>query len=93
MVDKKKTDECYALDSNTAALDCMKALVQNDQSSCVPKLVLFTQEGCVPCEEEKALRQGDINKGIIREVSIDTREGLAIAAKNEIHYFLSQGLQ
>ncbi len=84
---QKKVDDCFAIEDNKTALECMKELVSTAEGDCRPKLVLLTQENCTPCEEEKAFRQKDIDKGIIMELSVDTPAGFEVAAKNEIDYF------
>lgn len=84
---QQKIDDCYAIENDKDALACLKELVSSAEGNCRPKLVLLTQEGCLPCSEEKAFRQKDIDKGIIQELSIDTQEGFDVAAKNEIEDF------
>ena len=79
---QKEIDGCYAKGEDTLA--CMKELVSMAKGDCRPELVLLTQESCIPCEEERALHQKDIDKGIVRELSVDTPEGLEIATKNKI---------
>lgn len=79
-------DDCFAIKNNSEALDCLKDLVRTAQGECRPKLVLFTQENCLPCNDEKVLHQEAIREGIIQEVSINSQEGRAIAAKNEIDF-------
>ena len=82
----KEAFDCYNIADNKKALDCLRELVRTSNISCRPRLVLFTQGNCVPCSQEKALRQPDIDEGIIQEISISSPEGLAIAAKNEIDF-------
>lgn len=84
MTDQDKVDTCYAIKDNQEALRCIKNFVGTAGGSCLPKLVLLTQERCVPCGEEKALHQQAINEGIIQLIDIDTPEGLAIAKLNDI---------
>lgn len=83
---EEDTQNCLAIEDNREALDCLKRVVTEYSGSdvCRPKLVLLVKKGCVPCAEETALRQADIDKGIVQKISIDTPEGLAIAAKNDI---------
>lgn len=83
---EKDTQDCLAIEENTAALDCLKRVVVEYASSdvCQPKLVLLVQSGCVPCKEETALHADDIAAGIIQKINIDSPEGLAIAKKNDI---------
>ena len=84
MTDQKKIDNCFAIDDNNAALACLKEIVRTAKGPCRPKLVLLTQERCIPCAEEKALHQEAINKGIIQLLSVNSREGLEVATKNKI---------
>lgn len=84
---QKKIDGCFAIEDDKKALACLKELVSNAEGACRPQLVLLTQESCTPCEEERALHQKDIDKGIVKELSVDTEEGFKVAAKNEIEVF------
>lgn len=83
---EQDTQDCLAIEENRAALDCLKRVVAQYSGSnvCRPKLVLLTQEGCIPCKEETSLHTEDIARGIIQKVSINSPEGLAIAKKNDI---------
>ena len=83
MTDQQKIDVCFSKE-NDDALMCLKKFVSTAKGNCTPKLVLFTQEDCNSCKEERALHQEDITKGIIQELSIDTEEGLEVARKNKI---------
>ena len=87
MKDQQKIDSCYAIEDNKNALSCLKEVVRTAEGTCRPKLVLFTQENCVPCKKERARHQEDIAKGIIQELSIESPEGLEIAHRNKIEYF------
>ena len=80
----KEFDKCYAIEGDEESLNCLKELVRTSSGNCRPKLVLLTQEHCVPCQEEKALRAPDIESGVIQEVSINSTRGLAIIEKNGI---------
>ncbi|KKN59507.1 hypothetical protein LCGC14_0541210 [marine sediment metagenome] len=84
MADQKEIDNCFAIEDNNAALTCLKEIVRTAKGPCRPHLILLTQENCIPCAEEKALHQEAINNGIIKELSINSPEGLAIAAKNQL---------
>lgn len=84
---QKKIDGCFAIEDNQEALACLKKVVGKAEGTCRPKLVLLTQESCTPCEEERARHKEDIDKGIVKEVSVDTPEGFEIATKNEIEVF------
>ena len=88
---EKDTQDCLAIEEDTTALNCLKKVVAQYSGSdiCRPKLVLLVQEGCIPCKEELALHADDIAKGIIRKISFDSPEGLAIAKKNDIEYIPS----
>ena len=54
-MDQKKVDACYAIEDNKEALKCITEYVRTAKESCQPKLILLTQERCVPCGEEKLL--------------------------------------
>lgn len=78
-----KVNECYAIEDNEEALACLKKVVQ-EEGECRPRLVLFTQNKCVPCKEERARHKQDISEGIIEEINIDTPIGATLAEKNGI---------
>jgi hypothetical protein len=82
-----KADKCFNIEDNKVAFACLKELVSQDDSECKPKFVLFTQESCTPCAEEKEAHKEDIEKGLITVMDVDTPEGCEVAAKNEIEYF------
>lgn len=86
-MDQQKVDACYALAEDSEALECMKDLVRSAEGESRPKLVLFTQADCTPCEEEEALHKAALEEGVIQRLSVDTEEGMAIALKNEIDIF------
>jgi len=83
---ERDTQDCLAIEDDNSALACLKKIVAQYSGSdvCRPKLVLLTQEGCVPCKEEAALHADDIAKGVIQKIDVDSPEGLAIAVKNDI---------
>lgn len=90
MTDQQKAiDNCYAIEDNKKALGCLKKVVSKAQGTCRPKLVLLTQEGCLPCKQEKARHKKAIASGSIQELSIDTPEGIKVALDNEIKHFPS----
>lgn len=80
---KAKIDQCYLIEDNNAALDCLKTLVQ-EPAACQPRLVLFTQGNCLPCKSEASRYEKDIADGTIQEIDVDSPEGSAIAIKNGI---------
>ncbi len=85
MIDQqKKIDGCFSIENNKNALACLKELVSTAKGDCRPKLVLLTQERCIPCAEERELHKEDIARGIVQELSVNTPEGLEVAVKNEI---------
>lgn len=86
---QEEIDNCYAVENDKKALDCLKDIVRAAEGECRPRLVLFTQGNCTPCAEEKARHKAALAEGVIQELSIDTKEGLAIAVKNEIDFFPS----
>lgn len=83
---EKDTQDCLTIEDNNSALACLKKVVAQYSGSniCRPKLVLLVQEGCVPCKEETALHASDIAAGIVKKISVNSPEGLAIARKNNI---------
>ena len=81
-----KVQECYAIEDNSEALNCLKKVVKEATGECKPRLVLFTQDGCPHCEDEKKLRKNDIAQGVIQVMNLDSLEGLAIARKNDIDF-------
>jgi len=81
---QKQFDECYAIDEDDQALACLKNLVRTATGDCRPRLVLLTQDNCIPCRDERAFRRTDIDSGIIQEINIKSTEGLAITKKNDI---------
>ena len=78
-----KINECYAIEDNEEALACLKKVVQ-EEGECRPRLVLFTQDKCLPCKQERARHKQDISEGIIEEINIDTPVGATLAAINAI---------
>ena len=84
---EKDTQDCLAIEENKEALDCLKKVVKQyaGVDTCRPKLVLLTQEGCIPCEEEIALHKDDIAMGIVEKIDIDSPRGKAIAQDNDIY--------
>ncbi len=87
MDQQEKVDACYAAVEDSVALECMKDIVREAEGECKPKLVLLTQELCTPCEEEEAVHEAALKEGVIKKLSVDTEEGMAIAVKNDIDVF------
>ena len=83
---EQDTQDCLAIEEDTAALDCLKKVVTQYSKSdvCRPKLVLLVQDGCEPCKEESARHANDIARGIIQKINVQSPEGLAITKKNGI---------
>ncbi len=85
MTDQQKNiDGCFAIEDNNAALACLKEIVRTATGPCRPRLVLLTQERCIPCAEEKARHQEAIDKGLIQVLSVNSPEGLEVAVKNQL---------
>lgn len=84
---QEKIDSCYAVEDNDKALECLKNIVRAGEGACKPKLVLFTQKDCTPCQEQKAKHAQAIKEGVIQELSVNTDRGMAVAIKNELEYF------
>ena len=84
-----RIQKCLSIDDNDNALNCLKREVQalaKEPGICRPRLVLFTQESCTPCSEERNLHKNEIDKGLIQEISLDTPYGLSVAEKNGIDF-------
>jgi len=65
-----------------------KELESQKEESCPAQFILLHSENnCEPCEEEMRQHAEGIKKGLIRLVSIESPEGLAIMATNEIDFF------
>jgi len=82
---RQKINECYSLEDNQAALDCLKKVTQ-EPGPCQSRLVLFTQTNCQGCKSESSRYRKDIADGIIHEISLDSPEGTAIAKRNGIDF-------
>lgn len=81
----QKIIDCYKIEDNEKALACLKEETQKP-TACRARLVLFTEENCSSCKQERERYQGDISGGIIEEISIDSPEGIKIADKNGITF-------
>lgn len=88
MTDQAKVDTCYAMDGKEA-LECIKGFVQTASGPCRPKLVLLTQENCIPCSKEKATHKKAIDEGLIQVLDVSTPEGAAIVSKNKVEFLPS----
>jgi hypothetical protein len=80
---ESKIIDCYKIEDNQKALSCLKEVTQ-EPSPCRARLVLFTQDNCTSCKQERKRYQDDIENGIIEEIRIDSPEGTKIADKNGI---------
>ena len=85
----KESDKCYALEDGDLALFCIKEVVRTAKGECRPKLVLLTQENCIPCQEQKDQFKTDLDSGIIHEVGVTSEEGISIIKKNGIEFIPS----
>jgi len=81
-MDNSDAKKCYVLEDRDAGLACVKKVIENYEGSCKPKLVLLVQEKCPHCSKEKEIHKADIEKGIIKQIDVDSEEGLDIAVKN-----------
>ena len=83
---EQDTQKCLAKKDKGVALDCLKKVIAHykDDEGCNPKLVLLTQDSCVPCEEAATEFGSDIATGIIEEINCDSPEGMEIVEKNEL---------
>lgn len=84
---QQEIDQCYAIEDDSKALECLKDIVRAAAGDCRPQLVLLTQEDCTPCQEERAKHNEALKEGIIQELSVNSEKGMAIAVKNEIDFF------
>jgi len=84
MTSEAEVKQCYTIDSDDNALNCIKQVVRNTSGDCKPRIVLLVREGCDGCREEKARYKSDIDSGIINVVDIFSSEGKEIARKNDI---------
>ena len=83
---QKAINACYAIEDNNKALVCLKEVVSTAKGACRPKLVLLTQEGCLPCKKEKTRHRTALADGTIVNMSIDTPAGIKVALDNEIRH-------
>ena len=77
---------CYGIEGDPeSAIECAKKIIAREKgASCKPRLVLLTQEDCDVCASEKALRQKDIDAGLIHEINVMSKEGKEIVEKNDL---------
>ena len=68
------------------ALPCVEETIKNwpVEQDCKPSLVLLTQTGCLPCEEEYQIHAAAIEAGIMEVVDIHSPRGREIAKKNDV---------
>jgi hypothetical protein len=85
MEPKQKIEQCYAIEDNKGALDCLKKVTQ-EEGPCRSRLVLFTRKGCEGCKEIRQEHKKDLKDGAIEEISISSPEGQAIALKNGLDF-------
>ena len=71
---------------DSEALPCLEELIKNwpEDEACKPSLVLLTQTGCLPCEEEHQIHAAAIAAGIMEVVDIHSPRGRDIAKKNDV---------
>lgn len=79
---------CLDMQDDELALSCLKTTLSQmpKDASCRPRLILFTQEGCPPCHDEKIRLQADLDSGLILEVNLGNPDGRALAEKNGIDF-------
>lgn len=81
----EKVKNCLKIANNDKAMNCILDAIGNQaKETCPARFVLLYSQNCPPCETEEARLRESIEKGMIRKVSIESPEGIAIAAKNEI---------
>ena len=77
---------CLLIEDDDEALPCVQETIKNwpEDEACKPALVLLTQNGCLPCEEEHQIHAAAIEAGIMEVVDIHSPRGLEIAKKNNV---------
>ena len=76
--------ECVAGDD---ALNCAIETIEMipaDLEACKPRLVLFTQDDCVSCEEDRQKYAALLKTGQVIEIDANTPEGKAIMDHNNL---------
>ena len=83
---EQDAQKCLAKEDQDIVFACLKKVVSHykDSDGCNPRLVLLTQDGCVPCEEATSEYAADIEAGVIEEINYSSPEGTEIVEKNEI---------
>jgi hypothetical protein len=80
----EKIRDCYKIDDDGQAMECIKTVIRQSQDTCKPRLVLLVREGCEGCQEEKVHYKGDIESGLVSSIDILSPEGKQIALRNKI---------
>lgn len=76
--------ECMASDD---ALSCAIEtidMIPEDLQACKPRLVLFIQDDCVPCAEDRAKYAVLLANGQVTEIDANSPEGKAIMDQNNL---------
>ncbi|MDZ4263826.1 MAG: hypothetical protein U1B30_16030 [Pseudomonadota bacterium] len=70
-------------DALSCALETIES-IPDEMKDLRPRLVLFTQDGCGPCQEGREKYQGLIQQGKVTELDANTPEGIAIMSRNNL---------
>ena len=76
--------ECMASDD---ALSCAIEtidMIPADLEACKPRLVLFTQDDCIPCEVDREKYAVLLSNGQVTEIDANSPEGKAIMDQNNL---------
>lgn len=84
-MDHEGIRQCYIIENDDEALDCIKKEIAVSKDACKAKMVLLVQDGCMSCKEQVKRYQEDIAAGRISVIDAKTKEGLEIAKKNELN--------
>ena len=63
--------DAFLVEDNDQAFNQIKQTIRDGKGnglSCEARIVMLTKPGCVPCDEEKALKQEDLAAGIVQEI-------------------------
>ena len=78
---------CLKISNNDKAMTCILDAISNQaKETCPARFVFLYSQNCPPCKAEEARLKKSIDNGMIRKVSIESPEGMAIAAKNEVDW-------
>ena len=76
--------ECMASDDALSCAIETIEMIPADLEACKPRLVLFTQDDCVSCEEDRQKYAALLTAGQVIEIDANTPEGKAIMDHNNL---------